>query len=143
MNTNWQDELLTKIREGELRMHSRAWYRLERAVVGAVLVLTLGIAIFILSLLLFRFRVGAVRDWFALFPWGLVLVEFGLLLLGEWLVRRFPFGYRRSIIYIIGLIAAIIIVASVLIDQVTDLHEQLRHETEAREWPVLLFFYQH
>jgi hypothetical protein len=128
-------EIIGKIKNGEVTMHSRQYW-VWRAVLWALALALLGLAlVFMVSFVIFSlkssgvwdlpsFGARGVRDFFAFFPWLFVPAVLLFLWLMERFVRQYAFAYRLPVLYsALGLIA-VIVAASVAI-LLTPLHNRL------------------
>ena len=136
MDENCQ-KLLEQIKQGELTMHSKFYFRLKFALACLIIFFTLLLAIFILTFIFFSWRASE-----GIFPLSLLIADLVLIWLCELLVRRFRFGYKRSVLYLVLAISAVTIATSVVIDQITDLQEGLAEQNEQHDLPFIGIFYE-
>jgi hypothetical protein len=139
-----QNEVLERIRSGQLQMRPRLFFILKTALVISLGALILVISVGLVSFISFGLRLSGNESllhfgskgtliFLQVFPWGLAILDVALLVLLAWLLRRFRFGYRRSLLY---LVAALIIggaVAGLLFDRETRFHDERFEEAEAGE----------
>ncbi len=93
------------------------------------------------ELLLLGFGEKGLRALTALFPWLTLLLAFGAILLLEWLLRYFKFGYRISMLRIFLTLTAIAITGSILIN-LTPLHARLLERADHDTLPVIGAIYE-
>ncbi len=135
-NYNLRDKILSEIRAGRVHMTPRAVYALQivalAAIVGAILTTT----VFIVNFIFFSIRISSYESllWFGpngfltflyLFPWPLAIADGALVVLLQWLLRKFRFGYLLPVLYIV---AAVILGAGVLgfiLDRATTVNDRL------------------
>lgn len=111
LEKNIQDTVMTKVRSGNVRVHSRAFFiaRLVGTLVVAALAFVL--SIFVVSFIFFsihesgeQFLLGygtaGVLTFLELFPWASLVLDIALLILLEWLLQGFKLGYRFSLLVI-------------------------------------------
>lgn len=105
-----KDEVLQKIRTGDVQMKSKsyfAWQVIALAFVAALIVI---IAAWIVSFIVFSLTIServsllgfgwrGISTFFWLFPWKLALVEIVLIVFLNWLIRHFRFSYRSPLLY--------------------------------------------
>lgn len=105
-----KDEVLQKIRTGDVQMKSKsyfAWQVIALAFVAALIVI---IAAWIVSYIIFSLSISerfsllgfgwrGVMTFLSLFPWKLAAVEVILIIFLNWLIHRFRFSYRSPLLY--------------------------------------------
>ncbi|MES2225709.1 MAG: hypothetical protein V4480_02770 [Patescibacteria group bacterium] len=148
-----QEAVLAKVRAGEVRRHSRAYFLARLAGTIAVSILLLVVCVLIISFILFSlhesdeqillgFGLHGVEVFLGLFPWLLGLIAASLILVLEWMLRRFRFGYRIPLLNVFIGIFVVSVALSALIN-FTPLHATLLHVSDQGELPVLGGVYQH
>lgn len=133
---NPKDAVLDQIRAGTLTMRPKFYFFLKALLVALVACVVLALSIFLASFIVFGMRLSGSDAllsfgsrgfivFLQVFPWLLVLIDIGLLILLESLLRRFRFAYSRSVLYM--LLALIVIVGSfsVVIEREGHFHEGL------------------
>ncbi len=145
--------VLDKVRTGAVRRRPRAYF-LVRVIATVVLSLVLlVVSTLVLSFILFSlhesgqqfligFGVRGIQVFLQLFPWILAGTAFVLMLVLEWLLRGFKFGYRIPLLHVFLGILGISIVLSVLIN-FTPLHATLLQTSRRGELPLVGNTYQH
>ena len=150
-NNNIKSLVLEKIQTGKISMRPRFYFMLKVVSLVFVSVLTLLTSSLLVSfiifslvssgkLFLFGFGFRGFLIFFLLFPWPLLLIEIALILLLEWLIKKFKFGYRTSLSRLVFVILLMSIVMSVLII-ITPLHDGLQHRAEKRSLPFVGDYY--
>lgn len=105
-----KDEVLQKIRTGDVQMKSKsyfAWQVIALAFIAALIVI---IAAWIVSYIVFSLSISerisllgfgwrGVMTFLSLFPWKLAVVEVILIIFLNWLIHRFRFSYRSPLLY--------------------------------------------
>ena len=128
--------VLERIARGDVRMHSRLYFALQLAIVILLGMLILGISVFLANFISFSMRIAGhdallgfgargVKTFLAIFPWGWLTADIILIALGSFLIRRFPFGYRRPVLFVAGGLLILALGFGVALDRATPLNEHL------------------
>jgi len=140
-----QEKILENIRGEKIHMRPKFYFTLVFIALVLVSIFVFFITAFIFSYIVFSMRASS--DLFLLgfgfrgfilfllfFPWIYVLLDIILIGLLEWLVRRFSFGYKHSVIFVLVGILVILLSGSLLVEQF-DTHKRLHSGIErvARE----------
>jgi hypothetical protein len=149
MNNNQQpkeihDEVLEQIRSGKLRMKPRLFFVLKAALVTILMVLILTLSVWLASFISFGLRLSGhesllgfgargIGIFVSIFPWWLALLDLLLIGLVSWLLRRFKFGYRKPVLYLLGGVLVCGVGAGLLFDRETSFHDDRLEEAEAGE----------
>lgn len=144
--------VLEKIRTGDVHMKSGARFVVQVAVLIVVAGLVLITSSVLASYIFFSLRVSGhqfllgfgfagVVLFLALFPWILSLVDIVLLFLFDWLLKRFKFGYRTPIVFLLLLTAVATIIVGFVIN-LTPLHSSLLIRAEDGDLPIIGNFYE-
>lgn len=139
---NFRERVLERIKDNKVEVYSKAHFTFRIILLAIVAVFTLAISVSILNFVFFSVRIsgrGTLLDfgprgfWFflAVFPWILLLVDIILISVLEWLVRKFSFGYRKSVLYMFMAIFAVIVSLSIFLSQGTNLNDALFHRGNA------------
>jgi hypothetical protein len=142
-----QQKVLERLKRGDVRMHSRAYFLVRIILAAALSLLVLILSAYVLSFIAFsihesgeQFLLGfgarGIETFFALFPWIAILVDIVLILVLEWLLQGFKFAYRISLLLLFG----IVIVVSGLIASaiaLTPLHLSLLGMADRNDLPVI------
>ena len=144
-------KVLAGIRDGRLAMRPR-WHYISKAVlvlIGTVFAL-LGL-LYVLSLILFLLRqsgllfvpmLGMVglRMFLISFPWTLLLLAGGFLVLIEVLLRGHAFVYRKPVVYSIFILTSMSLICGFFVAS-TPFHRVLSHRFEERRSPIGMEIY--
>ena len=139
-----QDEVLGRIRSGTLQMKPRLFFVGKTVLVIFVAVLILLISVWLISFISFGLRLSGNESllgfgtrgslmFLTVFPWWLAVVDLVLIASLTWLVRRFTFGYRSSVLSLIVVLIVGGIVSGFLFDRETRFHDERFEEAEAGE----------
>ncbi len=139
-----QNEVLERIRSGQVHMRPRLFFVLETATVVLVAACILATSVWLASFISFGLRLSGNESllgfgtrgsliFFSLFPWGLAVLDLALIMLLTLLLRRFRFGYRKPLLYLLG--AAVLggTVTGLLFDRGTRFHDDRFEEAETGE----------
>ena len=119
-------KVLDKIRARELSIRPRFYFTLKSIALITVAVLTLLLSVTIGSFILFSIRTSYVTSllgfgpsglaiFLTLFPWPLLFLDIASIVLLEWMLRKFRFGYRSPLLYLLfGLLILILSVSSLI-----------------------------
>ena len=111
------EEVLAKVRSGQVRMRSRTYFMIRLTVAVLVAILTFAVSTWVISFMLFSvhesgelFLLGfgsrGVSAFVHLFPWFTLIINFVLIFLLEFILQWFKFGYRTSLLSIfLGILA--------------------------------------
>ena len=147
-NKDIKSQVLEKIQSGKISMKPHFYFVLQVVALIVVSVMTLLISSLLVSfivfslitsgkLFLFGFGARGFLMFFVLFPWPLLIIEIAFIVLLEWLIKKFKFGYRTSLSRLVFVILLVSIVISVIID-ITPLHDALLRRAEQRNLPLPL-----
>jgi hypothetical protein len=151
--TDIQASVLQKIRTGEVSMRPKLFFIAKVAALAVVAALAFASAMLVLSFAFFsihesgeQFLLGFGQRGFIvfiqLFPWIPFFIAVLLILLLDFLLRYFKFGYRISMLdlFLIALAAAMVVGFFITL---TPLHTDLRDRAERGELPIIGEFYEH
>ncbi|HVB20075.1 MAG TPA: hypothetical protein VNF51_02195 [Candidatus Paceibacterota bacterium] len=147
-----QKSVLEKIRIGTVSMHSWIFFVFRAVLIGAISLLAVVGALFVLSFAFFSIHKSGVQfllefgeqglvTFIVLFPWTSLFLFVILLIALEFLVRRYTTAYRFPLVRVFLLILGIGVIGSVLVS-VTPLHAYLLSEADNDRLPVLGSFYE-
>jgi hypothetical protein len=150
-NKNIKSSVLEKIQTGKINMRPRSYFLLEVASLMFVAFLTLITSSLLISfiifslvssgkLFLFGFGARGFLMFFSVFPWPMLIVEIALIVLLEWLIKKFKFGYRSSLSRLVFFILLVSIAIGTIID-ISPLHNVLQRKAERRSLPIVGSFY--
>ena len=108
-----RDQILKDIRSGDVQMTPRAYFTLKILALGALALGVLVTTIFIFNFISFSVRVNhheallgfGPRGYLSfanVFPWHLLILDLLLVILLEWLIRKFKMGYNIPVLYLLG-----------------------------------------
>jgi preprotein translocase subunit SecG len=138
---NLKERILADISSRNTRVYPRIYFVLRTVLVAIVAILVLVVSIFIFNYVFFSLRVSGQEDllnfgargfssFLEHFPWLLLALDLILTLLLEWLLRRFRFGYRSPILYLLLGIFAVTISAGYLMDRATRVDDALLYQAD-------------
>lgn len=124
MTKDIKKEVLTKIREGGVKMKSRAWFEVVKisAVIG--MIFSAIFAIFLLNLVFYLPKRAGSYDNFAWhrflnfvseIPWIFIIIAALLLGFFIWLYRNYEGGYKHRLLWIIIVISVVALVSSFIL----------------------------
>ena len=134
-NNKIHDDIIGKIKSGEVTMHSRQYWVWRMVLWGLAIALLAVALVFMVSFVIFSLRSSGVwdlpsfgarglRDFFAYFPWLFTAAVVLFLWLMERFVRQYSFAYRMPVLYsALGLI--IVITGASILVLFTPLHNSL------------------
>lgn len=137
--TNFEKEVMSKIKKGEITMKPKWYFVVGSLITGAGLVgVSIG-AIFLLNLTLFLLRKrgpGFIRLelMLASFPWWVPALAIIAVVIGIWLLKKYDFSYKKNFLLIIISFIASIVIAAWLIDYLG------LNETWSRRGPMKRFY---
>ena len=152
---NLKEGILKKIRSHEVFMKPRSYFIVRVIALALVLGAILLISIFLCNFILFSIRISGhepllgfgPRGLFVfakLLPWTLLTADIILILLFEWMLRKFSFGYKGPVLYL--LLGLVVLTGSIsfIIDRGTPFNDRLMRQQNERGLPYPLNnFYQH
>jgi hypothetical protein len=144
-------EVLSEIKTGKINMRPRFYFGLKLVALILVAFVVLLISSFLVSFIIFSiiesgrmfvlgFGFRGVCIFFVLFPWLLLLIEILLIVLLEWLIKQFKFGYLMSLTTLSLIILCLSIAISIIIGS-TPIHPALLRRAEQKSLPVFGNFY--
>ena len=148
-----RQNVLEKIKSGKVRKLPRVYFMLRIAATLFVSVLLLVVSAFVFSFMLFSFHesgeqfllgfgLDGIVAFLMLFPWPLFVMDVLLLVLLEWLLQGFKFGYRIPLLnFGLGIFAVSFIVGALI--NLTPLHTFLLQRADNKELPVVGDAYEH
>lgn len=150
-NKDIKSLVLEKIQTGKVNMRPHYLFMLQVISLFVVSMLTLLISALLVSFIIFSL-IGSGKlfllgfGWrgfwmfFTLFPWPLLVIEIAFIILLEWLIKKFKFGYRTSLSRLVFVILMASIVISIIIGS-TPLHGTLLRRAERRNLPLIGDYY--
>lgn len=152
-NNSIRQAVLEKIQSGKVRKFPRAYFMFRVLATLVISVLLLLISTFVLSFILFSFEESGelfllgfgtqgILVFLILFPWMLFILDILLLLVLEWLIQGFKFGYRIPLLYIfLGIFGASLLFGALL--NITPIHSDLLQDADRNQLPVFGGAYEH
>lgn len=146
-NNDLKKIILAKIQKKEISMRPRLYFVARVALVILLSLLIFIMAVFVLSFIFFsvhesgeQFLLGFGRQGFltflSLFPWITFVFTLGLVLLLEWLLRRFKFGYHISLSRIFLYLLVVTVFFSMIFTRIP-VHTQFEKMAEGGRLPVI------
>lgn len=142
-----QNKVLARIRGGTVHMHSRAYFVARVGAVAVLAVVALALSAFVLSFIIFSlsesgesfllgFGKSGIVTFLTLFPWLTLGADIAILLVLQWLLQGFKFGYR---VPLLGVFLAALVASGVLAALVglTPVHQTLLDRADRGELPVV------
>lgn len=150
-NKNIKNEVLDKIKAGEINMRPKFYFLLNVIALIVIAVLALVTSSMLVSFIVFSlmasgkmfllgFGLRGFMMFFVLFPWPLLIIEVAFIVLLEWLLKKFKFGYRTSFSRLIIAILAISLVVSAIIT-LTPIHNNMLRRAEKKDLPIFGDYY--
>ncbi len=141
-----KDSILSKIKTEQISMRPRLYFTLQVAAVAVVAVIVLLLSIFIFNFILFSIRINSheaflsfgprgIQGFLIFFPWVALMLDVAMIVMLEWLIRKFRFGYRVPMLYLVGIIVVLTIAAGFGLDRGTYLNDRLLDRAEHEGLP--------
>lgn len=148
-----KENVLQEIRSGKLHMKPRYYFLLQVIILIAIAATIFILAALLLSFLLFSIKVSGnlfllgfglkgFEAFFMLFPWKTFAIFTALLIILEAVIKKFKFGYRSPLIYLIAGILGLIIASGIVI-AFTSFHRTLFERAREHRLPVVGNYYVH
>ncbi len=143
---NSRDEIMARIKKEGVAMKPRFYFTLHLVATAITTLCVLAVSIFIFNFILFSIRINShdaflsfgprgVLTFLQFFPWMFLIADIGLVILLETLLRKFRFGYRLPIVYLVGAILALTVLAGLVIDKATPFNDRLMDRAGERRLP--------
>ncbi len=140
-----QEQILGKIKSGEVTMHSRLYLVWRGILWGLALCLLIAAGVFTISFIIFSLRASGVadlpnfgshglREFFAFFPWLFVPAVLLFLWLMERFVLNYAFAYRLPVLYSALAIIILVVIGSLAVSA-SSLHSNLYRSARRQELP--------
>ena len=138
--------VVSKIETGELKMRPKVYFVIKTILIVGLLALAFLLALYFGSLIIFILRINdillfhgmgfqVIRNIFLSFPWYLVFLVFGLVILVEAAAKRFNFVYRKPLIVSLLIILVLVFLSSLLIEK-SSLHHSFFRLAEQERLPL-------
>jgi hypothetical protein len=141
-----RERILEKIDTRELSMRPKIYFTLKVAALVLITLAVLVISIFIFNFILFSSRINGhesllgfgprgILTFLEFFPWWLLGIDIALIILLEWLLRQFRFGYKSPVLYLLLTLLVVTASTAFLIDRGTAFNDQLLDRAEHHHLP--------
>lgn len=151
INNNIKDNVLKKIECGQVQMKSRMYFNIKIGLLIAISLFVFFISIFLVSYLIFCLKTGGFffllgfgtkgfYKFFLLLPWIILVVNAFLLILLDYLLRRFKFGYHSPLVYLFLGTLVFVTLFSTLVN-FTSFHDDMMKFTQRRKIPFAGWLY--
>ncbi len=150
-----KERLLQKIHAREISMRPKLYFTLQIAALAFVALCVLVLSIFIFNFLLFTIRINShdvllgfgprgFGAFLRFFPWERLVLDVALVVVLQWMLRAFKFGYKTPVMYLLlGLLGASAMLGFV-VDRDTPFNDTLLREADEHLLPgVFGDFYGH
>ncbi len=149
---NLREEILGRIRRGEVKMHSRGYFLLKSLLWAIVaiffLILTAALVVFVFyvlklngTLALTGFGLKGMREFLLSLPLSLIAITLLFILTAGVFMKQYPVTYRRPLIYGVGALLIIISLGSAAMLAATGLRRSIYATVEYGEIPLVSGFY--
>ncbi len=136
-----KETVLAKIREKSVHMRPKLFFTFETILAGLVAVVILVVSIALVNFILFGLRLNGHESllgfgprgllaFFVVFPWPLLILDVLLVLFLETLLRRFKFGYRSPVLYLLLALLALATSAGLALDRGTSVNDRLLYQAD-------------
>lgn len=143
---NIKDQILKKIESGEIHMKSKAYFVFRLGLLAVLIFLIFIVSTFLLSLVIFSintngnlfllgFGAKGFYDFLLALPWFLLIINIGLILFLDQLLKSFKFGYKSSIMYLFIVTFIFITILSTLIN-LTSFHGNIAQRAQDKNLPL-------
>lgn len=123
-----KDRVLAEIREKRIAMRPKLSFTFETFFAALVALVVLAVSAALASFIVFGLRVNGhdsllafgprgIGAFLLIFPWPLLILNILLVIFLETLLRRFKFGYRSPVLYLLLALAALAIAAGLALDR--------------------------
>ena len=148
---SFQESIIAKIKNGKIKMHPRLYFILKALLVALAIFAVVLTVLYCLSFTVFmmrangawflpRFGPPGARIFFGSLPWFLILATIVLILILEFLAKKFAIIYRRPIVYSIIGIVLIVSLGVFALDR-TRFHPNLFRQARQGHWPIMESIY--
>lgn len=148
-----KDEILEKIRTDEVTMRPKAYFVIKLTAVVLVALAILVVSIIILNFISFTIRINGHDSllgfgfqgfllFLGLFPWLLLIIDIGLIIVLEWVLKQFHFGNKIPVLYLLLAILIVTVTVGFLLDRGTSFNDEflLRADKHALPSPFSNYF---
>lgn len=129
-------DILNKIESNEIKIETKLHFTLKAILLILVILSILAISIFIFNFILFNVRISnqesllafgprGILAYLRFFPWPMFILDLILIVVLQWIIRSFKFGYKTPTLYMIFGIMILVLLFGSLIDRGTDLNDRI------------------
>jgi hypothetical protein len=141
-----REDVLAKIKNERISMHSRTFFLLKMAALALVAILVLTISVFLCNFIFFAINANGSNEllgfgnrgiltFVQIFPWWLLVIDVGLIILLEWLLRRFRFGYKSPVLYLLLGLVVVTLSVGFTVERATMFNSYLRDRAHEHRLP--------
>lgn len=138
---NFKERILKNIETEDIKAYSKTHFLLRVILLIAVTIVTLIISVFLFNYVFFSLRISGhesllgfgpqgVVPFLEFFPWPFLVVDIALIIILEWLLRKFRFGYRSPILYLLIGLFVVTVSAGYFIDRKTGFNDALLQQAD-------------
>jgi len=143
---NLKEKVIHEIKDGNAIMRPKYMFTLKAIALLVTAFFTLLVSILIFNFIFFSLRIGHHMEFLhqgppgfilflRFFPWPLLLIDIGLIVLLQFLLRQFKMGYRLPTLYLIAIILCSTVVVGAIIDRGTRFNDHMMRRMEGRHLP--------
>ncbi len=152
MGDQIKEKILEKIKSGEIKMHSRTYFLIHTVLLIFSLIIIFFVGWFLISILFFLFnKTGAwhlsifgIKGFLVFlssFSWIIIISGLAFLVIFEVMLRKFPIGYRSSLLYSVIFLLAVVLIGNTTI-HATGLNNKLHNFLQKKKIPVVEKIYE-
>jgi hypothetical protein len=142
---SFRERVLEDIEAKNVQTYSKAHFTFRVIMLAIISFLVLVISVFIFNFVFFYVRISGHNSllgfgpegflfFLQAFPWAFFIVDVSLIIILEWLVRKFRFGYRSPVLYLLLGLLAVTISIGFCIDRF-GLNDDLLHQADMHRLP--------
>ncbi len=116
-----KEKVMQSINKKEIKMRTKGFFRLTRALVEIGIVGIALLVIFLINLSFYLPRKGCglgVNRWnhlISVIPWEIVILGVGGIALLIWIIYRYTGAYKKRLLLVIGIVSAIVLISGFLL----------------------------
>lgn len=148
---NIKEEILQKIKSGEVSMRPKYYFLLKLIVLAFITFVTFILSAVIVSYVIFSIKASGQANlltfgprglyhFLLALPWLILFIDVFLIVVLDWLLKSFRFGYNSSILFLLVVTMVSITVLATLINY-TSFHRSLLRRAETKNLPYAGGFY--
>src|SRR5258708_15496816 len=138
---SFKERVFADIAMKDVKVYSKAHFVARMTLLVVVAALALVVSVFLVNYVFFSLRISGrssllnfgargIYPLLIFFPWTVLLIDIALLILVEWLLKKFRFGYRSPTIYLLLALVAATMSAGYFIDRGTGFNEVLLRQAD-------------